>query len=293
MKKIVIIFLLVLLGCNTNTGKKETIIIKGSDTMVNLSKIWAIEFMKQYPNISVQINGGGSGTGIAALLNNTGQIANVSRELKQSETKKAKLHNLIIKKHIVALDAIAIIVNKNNKIDSLDFYQLKQIFTGKINNWKQLGGSSAKITLFGRENSSGTYEFVKNVILNNSNENINYDFDSSTQVLQGTSSLAEAIAGDVSAIGYGSLGYFAKRNDVKIIKIKKNKTDIAVNLIQHKQINYKYIWNGNYPLARYLYCFTTSFNNNAVIKYINFVKSQNGQKLVKEMEYIPLTYANK
>ena len=290
MKKTAILLLLILFGCNLNKTPKDVIIIKGSDTMVNLSKIWAIEFMNKYPNISVQINGGGSGTGIASLINNTGQIANVSRELKQSEIDNAKLHNINPVKHIVALDAIAIIVNKNNKIDSLDFGQLRDIFTGKITNWKHVGGLNSKINLFGRENSSGTYEFFKHAVLNDNKNKISYDFASSMQVLQGTSSLVEAIAGDINAIGYGSLGYFAKRTDVKIIKIKKDKLHNAVALLINGQINYKLIWQGNYPLSRYLYCYTGNNNNSSVNNYLNFIKSSVGQKLVKEMEYIPLPY---
>ncbi len=292
MKKLTIILLLFLLGCNLDKGKKEVVIIKGSDTMVNLSRNWAIEFMYLHPNISVQINGGGSGTGIASLLNNTGQIANVSRELKKTEIENARKHNIVPVKHIVALDAIAIIVNKNNVVDSLDFKQLREIFIGKVTNWKEVGGVDSKITLFGRENSSGTYEFFKSTVLVDSKNNISYDFSSSMQVLQGTSSLVEAIAGDVKAIGYGSLGYFAKRKDVKIIKIKHDDLSIAVNLLNNGQINYELIWNGKYPLSRYLYCYTGNSENKAVDKYLKFIKSSAGQKLVKQMEYIPLPYDN-
>lgn len=292
MRKLLIILVLFVFGCSLNKGNKEVVIIKGSDTMVNLSKIWAIEFMKLNPNISVQINGGGSGTGIASLLNNTVQIANVSRELNKTEIENAEKHNIFTQKHIVALDAIAIIVNKNNPVDSLDFNQLRGIFAGKIRNWKDLGGNDSKITLLGRENSSGTYEYFKAVVLYDNVKKINYDFSSSMQVLQGTSSLAEEISRNIKAIGFGSLGYFAGRRDVKILKIKTNTLHNAVNLINNGKINYKLIWEGKYPLSRYLYCYTGNIKSKSVEKYLNFIKSSQGQKLVEEMEYIPLPYKN-
>lgn len=293
MKRLIFLVLFVIFGCKVNQLNKTIIVIKGSDTMVNLSEIWAIEFMKKYPNISIQINGGGSGIGIASLLNNTVQIANASRELKKSEIEEALVNKINPVKHLVALDAIAIIVNKNNKIDSLDFEQLKKIYTGEIKNWKEVGGNDGKIILFGRENSSGTHEFFKSVILVDNKNNSSYDFSSSVQVLQGTSSLVETIANDKNAIGYGSLGYFAKRKEIKILKIKKNKEEPAYDLIKNNQIDYSIIWSGKYPLSRNLFCYTSDTNNTAVNKYLSFIKSYEGQELVKKMEYIPLPYEYK
>ncbi len=293
MKRFLFLLFLIIFGCKVNQLNKTIIVIKGSDTMVNLSEAWAIEFMKKHPDISIQINGGGSGIGIASLLNKTGQIANVSRELKKSEIEEAIIHKINPIKHIVALDAIAIIVNKNNKIDSLDIEQLRKIYTGEIKNWKEVGGDEGKIILFGRENSSGTHEFFKSVILVDRKNNLSYDFSTSVQVLQGTSSLVEAIANDKNAIGYGSLGYFVKRSEIKILKIQRNKGESAYNLINNGQIDYNIIWSGKYPLSRYLFCYTADTNNAAVNKYLSFAKSAEGQELVKKMEYIPLPYEYK
>lgn len=260
--------------------------------MVNLARLWAEKYMENNPNISVQINGGGSGTGIASLLNGTANIANISRELKTNEIENAKRLNIIPTKHIVALDAIAVIVNPENKVDSLTIKQLRDIFSGKITNWKSVGGINKEISLFGRENSSGTYEFMKEYVLHDKNKNIFYDFAPSTQVLQGTAALTESIRKDNYAIGYGSLGYFAKRRGVKILKIVDESTGSSVNLIKNNNIDYNVIYSGRYPLSRYLYCFTNGNANNQVNKFIQFITSKAGQKIIMDMEYIPLPTVN-
>ena len=292
--RIKILFLLfsIFLGCSTNRQKKEIIIIKGSDTMINLTRLWAEEYMKINQKVSIQVTGGGSGTGIASLLNGTGDIANISRELKTSELANAKKLNITPVKHIVALDAIAIVVNPANKINNLSIKQLRDIFSGAIKNWKELGGPDAEIVLFGRENSSGTYEFVKETILNDKENHKFYDFSPSTLVLQGTSSLAESIVNEKYSIGYGSVGYFVKRNDIKIIAINHNNIITSAKINNSGDINYKDIWSGLYPLSRYLYCYVNGESKPEVKNYLKFIKSKNGQKLVKQMEYIPLPTIN-
>ncbi len=288
----IIILFLFFIACSPNQKKRETIIVKGSDTMVNLTRLWAEKYMENKPNISIQINGGGSGTGIASLLNGTANIANISRELKTNEIEKANRLNIIPTKHIVALDAIAVIVNPENKVDSLTIKQLRDIFSGKITNWKFVGGIDKEISLFGRENSSGTYEFMKEYVLHDKTKNVFYDFAPSTQVLQGTSALTESIRKDKHAVGYGSLGYFAKKRGVKILKIVNEQTGYSINLMKNKNIDYSVIWSGKYPLSRYLYCYTNGESNNESNEFIRFITSKAGQKIVMEMEYIPLTAIN-
>ena len=282
-------FLLVLFSAVIITGCKKkmeadkaVISVKGSDTMVNLAQRWAEEYMKNNQNISIQVTGGGSGTGIAALLNNTVDLANSSRELKADELKKAdslKISTNVVK---VALDGIAVIVNPSSKIEELTIQQLSDIFTGKITNWKQLGGADVKIVLYGRENSSGTYEFFKEHVMKKQ------DYAVNTQVLQGTAALGEAVAKDVNGIGYGGVGYFAKRNDVKIIKVKKDANSPAIAPAMNGEVNYKAIWDGTYSISRYLYCFTNGEPKPAVKAFLDFILSKQGQELVKQMEYIPL-----
>jgi phosphate transport system substrate-binding protein len=281
---------LILTGCRKKADVEKTVIsVKGSDTMVNLSQKWAEEYMKKTPGISIQVTGGGSGTGVAAIINGTTDIANSSRELKADEQETAKSKKLNLKQYEVALDGIALIVHPGNKIDSLTIQQVSDIFTGKITNWKQLGGANMPITLYGRENSSGTYEFFKEHVLGKDGSGHNRDYASSTQVLQGTAALGEAVARDTKGIGYGGVGYFAQRDDVKILHIKADAESPAISPAENHKVNYEAIWDGSYSISRYLYCFVDEKKVQGELqKFIDFMLSPDGQKLVESMEYIPL-----
>lgn len=275
-------------GCKKPEGSKTTISVKGSDTMVNLSQKWAEVYMQNHPDVSIQVTGGGSGTGIAALLNNTTHIANSSRDIKDKEMENAARLNITPKQYGVALDGIAIIVHPSNKVDNFSIKQLSDIFSGKIKNWKELGGSNSEIVLYGRENSSGTYEFFKEHVLGKDESGKGIDYAASTQVLQGTASLGEAVARDVKGIGYGGVGYFAQRNDVKILHIKKDDTSAAISPVEGNKVNYEVIWNQEYPISRYLFCYTNGEPQGSVKDFMDFIVSSEGQKVVETMEYIPL-----
>lgn len=288
--KTLIYFILIgviIYSCLSNSGNnKEIITIKGSDTMVNLTQKWVEEFMKLYPDISVHVTGGGSGTGVAALLNGTVDIANISRNLHEKEIQKATKLNITPIQHQVALDGIAVVVNKDNPLNTISLTDLGKIFSGKVTNWKSINGMDLPIVLYGRENSSGTYEFFKKFVLQRDNRGNQIEFSTSTQVLQGTSALGEAVAKDKRAIGYGGLGYFVNRDDLKILSIKiDNKTYSPVT---SDEVNKKLIWSGEYPLSRYLHCYTNGETKGAIKKFIDFIKSDKGQEIVNQMMYIPL-----
>lgn len=282
-------FGLIFVGCKKKTDElqKTVITVKGSDTMVNLSQKWAEEYMKLHPEVSIQVTGGGSGTGVASLLNKTTEIANSSRELKPAELETAKTKGVTPFTYQVALDGIAVIVHPKSKIDSLTVKQVSDIFAGKIKNWKQLGGADMPITLYGRENSSGTYEFFKDHVLGKV-DGKQVDYSPSTQVLQGTAALGEAVARDVKGIGYGGVGYFAERNDVKILHIKKDENSPAISPSENNKVNYDAIWSGDYSISRYLYCFTNGEATGKLKEFMDFIVSQEGQNVVRTMEYIPL-----
>lgn len=277
-------------GCKKKEGdvKKTVISVKGSDTMVNLAQKWAEVYMQNNPNVSIQVTGGGSGTGVASLLNGTTDLANSSRELKESEYETAKQKGVTPIVYEVALDGIALIVHPANKIDNLTIKQVSDIFSGKITNWKQLGGPDMNITLYGRENSSGTYEFFKDHVLGKDASGKQIDYATSTQVLQGTAALGEAVARDVKGIGYGGVGYFAQRNDVKILHIKSDQNSAAISPVENNNVNYEVIWDKSYSISRYLYCFTNGEAKDELKKFIDFIISPEGQKVVESMEYIPL-----
>lgn len=276
-------------GCKKKEeGEKTVITVKGSDTMVNLSQKWAEVYMQNNPNVSIQVTGGGSGTGVAALLNGTTNIANSSRELKENELQQAAKRDITPKVYEVALDGIAIIVHPDNPVTSLTVQQIADVFTGKIKNWKDLGGKNSPITLYGRENSSGTYEFFREHVLGKDTRGIQKDYASNTQVLQGTAALGEAVARDVKGMGYGGVGYFAERNDIKIIGVKEDKNAEIIYPAKEGKANYEDIWNGQYSISRYLYCFTDGKPKSEVQAFLDFIISNEGQELVKQMEYIPL-----
>ncbi|MCF8259929.1 MAG: phosphate ABC transporter substrate-binding protein [Melioribacteraceae bacterium] len=278
-----------LFGCNKeNLISKRIITIRGSDTMVNLTQRWAEEYMKIRPDISIHVTGGGSGTGIASLLNGTADIANISRELKGNEIEKAIKLGIMPKQTSVAMDGIALIVNPENIIDTLSIEDLKNIFSGKITNWKDFGGADSKILLYGRENSSGTYELFKQVVLGKKEGGRSLDFTSSMQALQGTSSLGEAVSNDPNGIGFGGVGYFSLRSDLKILFIKNDNSVNAYSPLNENGVNYSIIWNGKYPLTRYLYCYTNGEPDLDVQDFLNYIVSKEGQDIVRNMEYIPL-----
>ncbi len=256
--------------------------------MVNLTQKWAEIYMKTYPNISIQVTGGGSGNGIVSLFNGSATIANISRELKEKELQRAEELNISPYQIKAALDGIAIIMHPSNKIDSLTIEQIRDIYTGKTKNWKELGGENNNIVLYGRENSSGTYEYFKENVLGKNQKGNAFDFSTSTQVLQGTASLAEAVSKDVKGIGYGGVGYFALRKDLKIISIKQNDSTKAVFPFENENINYTAIWEGKYPLSRFLYCYTNGKPEGEIKNFIDFISSEKGQNIVRQMEYIPL-----
>lgn len=281
---------MLIIGCKKKSDEieKTALTVKGSDTMVNLSQKWAEEYMKLHPEVSIQVTGGGSGTGIAALLNKTTDLANASRELKQSEIDDAKTKGVTPVRYEVALDGIALIVNPENKVDNLTLKQLADIFSGKITNWKDVGGANMPITLYGRENSSGTYEFFKEHVLGKDANGKQVDYSPTTQVLQGTAALGEAVALDKKGIGYGGVGYFAERTDVKILHVKKDKDAQAISPAENGKVNYDAIWSGDYSISRYLYCFSNGEATGKIKDFVDYITSPEGQNVVKSMEYIPL-----
>lgn len=284
-----LIAIFVLAGCKKKDEIQKTVVsVKGSDTMVNLSQKWAENYMQKIPDASIQVTGGGSGTGIAALLNGTVDIANASRELKQKEFDKANELGVNPQEFRVALDGIAVIVHPENTIEELTVEQIRDIFIGKVKNWKEIGGNDSPVTLYGRENSSGTYEFFKEHVLGKDERGKSHDFAVSTQVLQGTAALGEAVARDKKGVGYGGVGYFALRTDVKILKVKETTDSPAIAPAADGKVNYEAIWNGEYSISRYLYCYTNGTPSTKIQKFMDYILSQEGQDLVKQMEYIPL-----
>ena len=256
-------------------ARADDITVKGSDTMVILGQKWAETFIKKLAGTTVQVTGGCSGTGIAALLNATTDICDASRSMKASETadfvKKFKTRPHEYK---MCLDALSVYVHKSNPITHLNFEQLEGIFTGKITNWKAVGGPDAPISLYGRENSSGTYEFFKEHVLNKK------DFAAATKTMPGTAAVIQGVAKDEAGIGYGGVAY---GEGVKALKISKLEGGTAIEPKEETVLN------GTYPISRYLFNYVSpAKDNGAVAEYISWCLSDEGQAVVKDVGYFPL-----
>jgi phosphate transport system substrate-binding protein len=251
-----------------------SVTIKGSDTMVILGQKWAESYMKQHPDTKIQVTGGGSGTGIAALINGTTDIAESSRAMKATELKSAESRQGGKVKEIpVALDALSIYVSSANPLTEISLPQAKKIYTGVITNWKEVGGKDAPITIYSRENNSGTYVFFKEHVLEDD------DFDPSAQTLPGTASVVNAVSKDPNGIGYGGIAY---AEGVKPLLIKKDDDAPAVEgTLENAQ-------SGKYGLARELYFYMVPGKNAAADAFAAWVVSPDGQSIVDDVGYYPL-----
>lgn len=253
-------------------GPKK-ITVKGSDTMVILAQKWAEVYMKSHPEVIIQVTGGGSGTGISALINGATDIANASRPMKRSEIEKLKeRYNSVGVEIPCAKDGITIFLHESNKVNELSLQQLSDIYQGKIKNWKEVGGEDATIRLYGRENSSGTYVFFKDEVVKG-------DYAPSTQTLPGTAAVVNAVKNDKDGIGYGGAAYAA---GVKHANVKKDASSPAM------EPNAENIRTGAYPIARYLFMYMANRPTAETKAYIDWILSAEGQKLVTDVGYFPV-----
>lgn len=266
-----------------NIFAAKNITVKGSDTMVILGQRWAEQYMQNYPEAAIQVTGGGSGTGIAALINGTTDIANSSRPIKSTELDKAKLAGYYPEEIKGALDSLAAVVHRDNPIQELNLKQLAGIYTGKINNWNEVGGNNQPILRYCRESNSGTYVFFKEHVLKNA------DYAPDCQTMPGTSAVANALSKDAGGIGYGGAAYFIDQSNLKILSVKKDDKSEAVNPVgSDGKLDYDAAWSGRYPIARYLYMYTGFKPKGEIKSYIDWILSPEGQKVVEEVGYIPV-----
>ncbi|HOP99011.1 MAG TPA: phosphate ABC transporter substrate-binding protein [Verrucomicrobiota bacterium] len=251
------------------------ITIKGSDTLVILAQKWAERYMSTQPETKIQVTGGGSGIGFAALQNGQTDIANASRPIKPAERAACiRAFNANPREYKVALDGLSIYVHSSNPVSELSIEQLEQIFTGKIRNWKEVGGSDLPVTVISRENSSGTYEFFKEHVLKGK------DFVSSAQTMPGTAAVLKSVTDEPKAIGYGGAAY---GHDAKVLKIKATADSPAVEPTEENVVSQKY------PIWRYLYNYLDpAKDKDEVAAYLKWIRSDEGQKVVKEVGYYPL-----
>jgi phosphate transport system substrate-binding protein len=260
-------------GC-AGRDRSSTVTIKGSDTMVILGQRWAESYMAGQEGMVIQVTGGGTGTGIAALINGTTDICQASREMKDKE--KEQLQEKFGDpghEFMVAKDGLAVYVHESNPVGELSIAQLDAIYTGEVTNWKQVGGPDQPITLYGRENSSGTYEYFKERVLEGA------DFAPATQTLPGTAAVVNAVAQDPNGIGYGGAAY---AKGVRECGVKA--TDDSPAVLPSEAT----VRDGSYPISRGLFYYTRKAPEGAAKAFLDYVLSPEGQALVIEVGYFPV-----
>ena len=289
MKTAKLIAVMALAGLAACGKKDASLKIAGSDTMVQLGQNLAKTYMEGNPDKKVSVQGGGSGTGIAALLNGSTDIASASREMKPKEWDQAKAKGITVKEFVIALDALAVVVHPSNKVSKLTIAQLSDIYSGKVTNWKEVGGDDKEILVISRENNSGTHVYFKEHVLRQGKEakkdDANPDplakLEFGSKVTYGVSSQAigDQVKSNPAAIGYFGMGWITK--DVKPVEIGKDAkayfAPTAANTSSKK-----------YPIARGLQMYLNTAAGEKGQKFIDFVMSPAGQKVIKDQDFVPV-----
>lgn len=270
MKKLILVAALFTSAIIVNAQK---VTIKGSDTVLPLAQKEAEVFMKKNAGKSITVIGGGSGVGISALLDNSTDLAMSSRKIKMDERMKLQDAGRAFKEVIIANDALSVIVNPANKVSKLTRQQLEGIFTGKIKNWKEVGGDDLQIVVYSRETSSGTYEFFKEHVMNRKN------YASSVLNMPATGAIVQSVSQTKGAIGYIGLAYMTKTvKDIAVSYDGKTFVNASMEAAQNK----------TYPIVRPLYFYYATSKEAMVKSFVDYVLSAEGQKIVDQIGYIPL-----
>lgn len=257
----------------------ETIENKGSDTLVNLALAWAEMYIELHPEVCISVTGGGSGTGIAAMINGTVDIANASRAMKPEEIAAAEANGTTPVEFVVARDAIAVVVHPSNPVDGLTLRQISDIYTGKITNWSQVGGENRPIVLLSRESNSGTYVyFLENVIRLGDKES-DLLFSPDTLLMPSSEGISTEVRQNPNAIGYDGLGYVTP--DQKMVAVARDAEDPYV-LSSIETVN-----DDSYPISRPLYMYTAGQPTREIKAYLDWILGE-GQALVPKLGFVPL-----
>lgn len=268
---------LVLQGC----GRRSTTEVVGSDTMVKLTQALAEAYNNDNPEANITVTGGGSGNGIAALINGNADIAQASREMKQEEIENARRNKIDVKEYVVAKDGVSVMVHPDNPVGQLTIDQLADIYTGKITNWKDVGGRDESIVVLSRDKSSGTHVFFLEHVLRKGDQKGTEEFAPSVLMLPTSNAIAGEIKGNTAAIGYVGMG-FVEPEKHKTVKIAGEADSTYV------EPTVENVLKGSYPIARDLYFYTAGEPKGASKGFIDFVLSDEGQRVVESEEFIPI-----
>lgn len=282
------VLLLQLTGCASSgnasspqSSQNQKIIVNtGSDTMVNLALAWAEAYQNVQPGVSISVSGGGSGTGIASLINGTTDIANASRKMKSEEYDEATKNGQEPVEYVVARDAIAVIINPTNPISELSLQQVSDIYSGKYNNWSELGGEDRPIVRVSRETNSGTHVYFLEEVLRMGEEDNKTLFSSDTLLLPSSQGITSEVRDNPNAIGYDGLGYVIP--EVKVVAVRKEE-DGPYIMPSVETVN-----DGAYPIARDLYIYSAGQPDADTHTYLEWILSPDGQTIVKDNGFVPI-----
>jgi phosphate transport system substrate-binding protein len=279
------LFLFLLIGCSpagpTEPAVTTTVTNVGSDTMVNLALAWAEAYHALQPEVSISVTGGGSGTGIAALINGSTDIANASRQMAPEELAQAQERGIDPVEHTMAMDAIAVVVDPQNPVDGLTIPQLADIFTGRITNWREVGGQDRPIVLASRESNSGTYLYFLEKVVRQDNPDSQALFSPEALLLPSSEIIGLEVATNPNAIGYDGLGYVTPRQKTLEVAVDEAGPFVAPSI--------ETVRDGTYPIARPLYMYTRGQPSGAIKEYLDWILSEDGQRIVAELGFVPLT----
>ena len=293
MKRLITIFLVaafLLVSCGPDSSETASdsqakyVENKGSDTIVNLALAWAERYQAEHPDVRISVTGGGSGTGIASLINKTVDIANASRKIKQEEIDEAQANGVNPFEYIIARDAIAVIVHPENPVSELTLQQISDIYSGKINNWQEVGGEDRPIVRLSRETNSGTHVYFLETVLRLGNSENKTFFSTDTLLLPSSEGIIAEVRQNPNALGYDGLGYVP--DDLKMIAIAEEDGGLYV-LPSIPTVNDK-----SYPIARDLYMYTNGEATGVTKEYIDWILSSEAQEIVAELGFVPVESLN-
>ena len=280
---------LLLAGCAADSGNPTPELTsvyiqnKGSDTIVNLALAWAERYQTLRPDVRLSVTGGGSGTGITSLINGTVDIANASRAIKQEEIEAAEANGIEPVEHVIARDAIAVIVNPQNPVDELTLDQISRIYKGEITNWQEVGGENRPIVRLSRETNSGTHVYFLEAVVRLGNSNDKTIFSPLTLLLPSSEGIISEVSSNPNAIGYDGLGYVTE--EVKMIAVSPGKGQPYV-LPSIQSVN-----DQTYPIARDLYMYSRQDSSQAVLDYLEWILSAEAQQIVADLGFVPVQTA--
>jgi phosphate transport system substrate-binding protein len=278
---------LALAGCGTQSaqsttdGAATTIQNKGSDTIVNLALAWAEQYQTLEPDVRIAVTGGGSGTGIAALINGTVDLANASRQIKAEELEEAQANGIEPVEFVIARDAIAVIVHLDNPVDELTLQQISDIYSGKITNWQEVGGEDRPIVLLSRETNSGTHVYFLEEVVRLGQKDNKTLFSPDTLLLPSSEGIGVEVRQNPNAIGYDGLGYVT--SDMKTIAVSRGPGE------PYYSPTVETVNEGQYPIARDLYMYTAGEPQGQIKTYLEWILSPAAQEIVRELGFVPIT----